>query len=155
MKWWYGLVFNTVLIILVLLTAIVVRTPKLTVVDSETGKKYGQWSIQREDFFSIEFIHSVHQSPVIETFRVEKNAIYSYSVKFYDFGAGMQTNKEDGQTLTRDGEAFVLKGLNRSFKELNYIVGTVSDHILTVNNIPISLRELCGRNAHIRIFVTS
>jgi hypothetical protein len=32
-------------------------------------------------------------------------------------------------------------------------VGTVSDHILYINGQAISLRELCGRNAHITIGV--
>ena len=38
-----------------------------------------------------------------------------------------------------------------SFNDVNYIVGTISDHILFINNEIISLKDLCGKNAHITI----
>jgi len=72
-------------------------------------------------------------------------------VRFYSFGAGMQSDLEEGQTLSRDGDAVVISGLNRTFTELNYIVGTISDHLLLINGRSISLRELCGRNAHVTL----
>jgi hypothetical protein len=65
----------------------------------------------------------------------------------------MQTSLEEGQKLTRDGEFLVITGFRESYKELNYIVGTVSDHLLYINNEEISLRDRCGRNAHISIRV--
>ena len=65
--------------------------------------------------------------------------------------AGVLSDLNEGQTLTRDGDAMVISGLNTSFKELNYIVGTVSDHLLYINGRTISLRDLCGKNAHITI----
>ena len=75
------------------------------------------------------------------------------SVRFSSFGAGMQSDLEKGQTMTRDGDAIIVSGFDHSYRELNYIVGTVSDHLLYINGETISLRELCGRNAHIAIHV--
>jgi hypothetical protein len=103
--------------------------------------------------FAVEFIHSVNQSPVRDTFGVEGVLIRPRSVRFFSFGAGMQTDLEEGQTLTRDGDAMVISGFKSSFRELNYIVGTVSDHLLFVNGETVSLRDLCGRNAHITISI--
>jgi len=71
--------------------------------------------------------------------------------RFYSFGAGMQTDLEEGQQLTREGDALIITGFTNSFKELRFIVGTVSDHILFIKNERISLRDLCGKNAHITI----
>jgi hypothetical protein len=71
------------------------------------------------------------------------------STLFYNFGAGMQTDLQEGQQLTRQGDALVISGFTQSFNELNFIVGTVSDHIFFFGDEKISLRDLCGRNAHI------
>ena len=64
----------------------------------------------------------------------------------------MQSDLEEGLTLSRDEDAMVITGFNASYRELNYIVGTVSDHLLILNGDVYSLRELCGRNAHISIY---
>jgi len=101
--------------------------------------------------FAIEFVHSVNNSPVRETFKIEGRRIRPAEVRFFSFGAGMQTELEEGMRMTRDGEAMVITGFTRTFSELNYIVGTVSDHLLLLNGQTVSLRELCGKNAHITI----
>jgi hypothetical protein len=105
--------------------------------------------LQGKGDFSVEFVHSVNQSPVRDTFRAEDGRIRPVAAKFYSFGAGMQAGLEDGQKLTREGDAMIITGFKTSFSEINYIVGTVSDHILFINDERISLRSLCGRNAHI------
>jgi hypothetical protein len=112
---------------------------------------YERLAVERGGEFAIEFIHSVNQSPVRETFRLEGRAIQPVSVRFYSFGAGMQADLEEGQIMERDGDALVITGFSRAFAELNYIVGTVSDHLLMIGGETISLRELCGRNAHITL----
>ena len=121
----------------------------LEIVDTASGKVYGRWPVDGE--FAIEFIHSVNQSPVRETFKAEGKIIRPLSVRFYSFGAGMQSDLEEGQTMSRDGDALVIAGFTGSFTELNYIVGTVSDHLLLAGGETISLRDLCGRNAHVTL----
>ena len=123
----------------------------LEIKDSSTGKVYGKWSIEETGEFAIEFIHSVNNSPVLETFFIEGKKIRLLSVRFFSFGAGMQSDLEKEQILSRDGDALLISGFNNSYKELNYIVGTVSDHLLHINGNVYSLRELCGKNAQITI----
>jgi hypothetical protein len=119
--------------------------------DSVSGKVYGKWTVPETGEFAIEFIHSVNQSPVKETFKIERRMIHPRQVRFFSFGAGMLSDLEEGQAMERDGEAIIVSGFNVSFRELNYIVGTVSDHVLFINDEEVSLRDLCGRNAHITI----
>jgi hypothetical protein len=123
----------------------------LEIRDSGSGKVYGKWPLDETGEFAVEFVHSVHQSPVREFFRIENGMIRPMSVRFYSFGAGMQSDLEEGQTLIREGDAMIVSGFRSSFRELNYIVGTVSDHLLFINGDKVSLRDLCGRNAHITI----
>jgi hypothetical protein len=155
LKWWYGVAINLILAILVVSGAVFFRSAhkRLIISDADSGKTYGSWSVKKGTEFSLEFIHSVNQSPVRDTFSVASYTIKLEKTRFTSFGAGMQSDLEEGQTLTRDGDALVISGFNRTFKELNLIVGTVSDHLLFINDEQISLRDLCGKNAHIKIRV--
>jgi hypothetical protein len=126
---------------------------RLVITGTETGVVYGRWAVQNGTEFSLEFVHSVNQSPVRDTFRVEGYLIKPAATRFSAFGAGMQSDLGEGQTLSRDGDALVITGFTQSMKELNLIVGTVSDHLFFINHEQISLRDICGKNAHIRIRV--
>jgi hypothetical protein len=129
------------------------RKPTLVIRDLDTDRIYWKRTIRRGDTFSIEFIHSVNQSPVRDTFIVQRDGIGVLEALFYDFGAGMQTDLQEGQTLERLGDALVIRGFRQTYRELHYIVGTVSDHVFIFRDSQISLRNLCGRNAHIVIQV--
>jgi hypothetical protein len=125
----------------------------LEIRDTASGKLFGRWPVKEKGEFAVEFIHSVNQSPVRETFRIEEGMIKPVAVRFFSFGAGVASDLEEGQTLSRDGDAMIIDGFNAFYKELNYIVGTVSDHILFINGEEVSMRKLCGRNAHITFSV--
>jgi hypothetical protein len=129
-----------------------------------SGREYALWPWKEGACFAIEFIHSVNQTPVRDVFRVgSRNGealIQVLATRFRSFGAGMQTDLGPGQTLNYDGPDLVISGFTHTFTELNYVVGTVSDHILYIGcgedgkgGVPLSLRNLCGRNAALRILV--
>ena len=123
----------------------------LRIKDADSGRVYGSWPLEESGEFAVEFIHSVNQSPVRDIFTVKDRLIQPRAVRFYAFGAGVLSDLDEGQTLTRDGDAMIISGFTATFRELNYIVGTVSDHLLYINGEVVSLRDLCGRNAHITI----
>ncbi|MDR2094735.1 MAG: DUF1850 domain-containing protein [Treponema sp.] len=127
---------------------------QLCISDTVSGKIYARRPVQNGSEFGIEFIHSVNNSPVTDIFRVERDRIRPVAAKFFSYGAGMPSDLEPGQVLSREGDALVITGFSQSYRELTYIVGTVSDHILTIKDEKISLRDLCGKNAHIRIYIS-
>jgi hypothetical protein len=142
--------------LLVVSGAVVFRgLPKrLVIADTESGALYGRWPVKDGTEFAIEFVHSVNQSPVREVFQVRGRRIAAAAVVFSSFGAGMQTDLGVGEELIREEDGTMrITGFNRSFKSLTYIVGTVSDHTLYIHNERISLREKCGKNAHITVRV--
>ena len=162
LRWWYGIVFNLILAALVISGAAFytirlrgkggeAEQSLLVIKDQDSGKVYGAWPLEEGEEFAIEFIHSVNKTPVRDFFRNEGGMIHPYATRFYSLGAGMQSVLEEGQTLSRDGDAMVISGFTASFKELYYIIGTVSDHLLIINNEILSLRDLCGRNAHVTL----
>jgi hypothetical protein len=150
-KWWYLLLFCALCVPFAV--ALLVTTPHLELRDAGSGKRYATWRIQDGEEFSIEFIHSVNQSAVRDSFRIEGRLIRPVATRFFDFGAGMQSSLETGQRMERDGDALIITGFTQTLPALNYIVGTVSDHIFYIKDEAISLRDLCGRNAHITVQV--
>jgi hypothetical protein len=121
----------------------------LVLSDEKTGKTYGEWEAPEGKEFAVEFIHSVNNSPVREMFRVEGGVIHGEAVRFFSFGAGMQSTLEEGERFFRDGEGMIITGTGRTWEELRYIVGTVSDHVLFIGDECVGLRDLCGRNAQV------
>ena len=114
-----------------------------------SGRLYGKVPLGDSDGFALEFIHSVNQSPVRESFRAKNGRLLLESVRFYSFGAGMQSDLGEAQTLSRDGDAMVISGFTLSLAELNIITGMVTDHLLFINNEVISLQELASSGKEI------
>jgi len=122
----------------------------LLLYDTETGKVCRTFSVSEGTEFSVEFIHSVNKSPVKDVFVIKNGNIVADRTVYSAFGAGVQTEIEDGQTLEYDSEQnMVVSGFDIVFPEVKYIVGTVYDHILYIQGESISLTEVCGRNSHI------
>ena len=81
---------------------------------------------------------------------IKNKEIVASKTVYSAFGAGVQTEIEEGQTLEYDSEGnMVVSGFNIVFPAVKYIVGTVSDHVLYIEGERISLTELCGKNAHV------
>lgn len=109
---------------------------------------YARYKVKDGEEFSIGFIHSVNKSPLTDVYQIKEQGIYVVRTIYYGFGAGVQTELSDGQRLTYgDKGEMIISGFDQEMTHLSYIVGTVSDHVLTIQGKEISLRDLCGRNA--------
>ena len=148
-----GLIAAAVLMIIITAAAFVIKglsAEYLIMYDSDTGVRYITEKADDGLMFSVEFIHSVNQTPVKDTYIIENGEIRAYSTVYRSFGAGVQTALEGNQKMTYDDEGnMVITGFDITYDPLRYIVGTVSDHILTFKGEEISLRNMCGRNAKI------
>ena len=123
---------------------------KLVLCYSENDEVIRTFDVSEETEFSVEFIHSVNKSPVKDVFVVRDGKIYADRTIYATFGAGVQTEVEEGQTLGYDEEGnMIVSGFDMEFPRVNCIVGTVYDHVLEIGGESISLTELCGKNAHV------
>ncbi|MBR6614479.1 MAG: DUF1850 domain-containing protein [Lachnospiraceae bacterium] len=122
--------------------------------NGDTNEEFARFRVSEGDEFSVRFIHSVNQYPLTDVYEIRDSKIYVVRTIYNNFGAGVQTEIEDGQTLeiNENGE-MVVSGFNMEMPWLSYIVGTVSDHTLTLHGEEISLRELCGRNSKVAFSV--
>jgi hypothetical protein len=152
---WLKAVTAVSIVLLAAVIVVLICLPQLLVVqNAENGRIYMISPCPRGTEFLVEFTHSVNLSPVIDTFRAEDGIIRAVKAKFYAFGAGMPTELNPGESFafTEDG-AMEISGITRTYDRLSYIVGTVFDYYLTINGEVINLRELCGRNAQVEIFL--
>ena len=120
--------------------------------NGKTGEEYARFNLREGGTFSVGFIHSVNKSPVTDFYQITDGKIYVEKTIYYGFGAGVQTEIEEGQTLEygEDG-SMIVSGFHKEIPDLLYIVGTVSDHVLVINGgREISLRDLCGRSSLVR-----
>ena len=140
-------------IILIIAAAVLAFSPGrcLTVRDRDTGRLFARYPMGEGGRFSVQFKHSVNLSPVIDIYEIEDGEIYVEETVYYHFGAGVQTELNEGEILSygEDG-SMIISNIHQNRTGVNYIVGTVYDHILTVDGQQISLRDMCGRNTAIR-----
>lgn len=125
----------------------------LVIRNAETGKVYARYDCPDGTRFEIEFLHSVNKSPVIDVFEADNGQFRVAEARYYTFGAGMPTEADQPTwefSYAEDG-AIVVTGITYTYDSLNYIVGTVYDHYLTIGGECVNLRELCGRNTKIEI----
>ncbi len=128
--------------------------PCVLLKDGDTNKVIAYYPVNEGDEFSVTFVHSVNKTPVTDVYEYRDGSIYVIRTIYYSFGAGVQTELEEGQTLeyAEDG-SMIISGFDKEMDSLSYIVGTVSDHILKIGNESVSLRELCGRNATVKFII--
>lgn len=134
----------------------VLASPYLILRNGDTGKMYAAYPVNEGDEFSVTFVHSVNRSPVTDVYQIRGGAIYVTRTIYYSFGAGVPSQLEPGQTLQYGADgSLIVSGFERWLDNLSYIVGTVSDHTLSIGQKSVSLRELCGRNATVRFYCRS
>ena len=130
----------------------------LTLRNRDTGALYARYRRGEGGRCSVTFIHSVNKYPLTDTYEIEGKHIYVEETVYGAFGAGVQKELNPGETLDKvyidrpdyKGWAMVVRNIHQNRDNVGYIVGTVSDHTLTVNGQEISLRGLCGKNAAVR-----
>ena len=66
----------------------------------EHGSVYARYPMEEGDRFSISFIHSVNQYPLTDTFEICDGHIFVEECEYCSFGAGVQTELNEGETLT-------------------------------------------------------
>jgi len=108
--------------------------------------------VSEGDAFALHYIHSVNLSPVREIFEVRGGEIYLVALEFETFGAGMPTELEPGQTLTRLPQGGMrIEGAPRRIGDLRYMIGHYSQLTLCLGALQIPL-ETPGQAGQVVLF---
>ncbi len=125
-------------------------SPSLVLREASTGKRFACYPFPAGSTFSVTFVHSVNQSPVTDYYRgQEDNSLLCYATKFHAYGAGIPESWPENAKVETSTDGIYVSNLHILLPDVTYIVGTVSDHTLTIGDADISLRELCGKNAEV------
>lgn len=121
------------------------RGTDLVLRNFETGEVYARYSVQPGDECSIEFRHSVNKTPVRDVYQItEDGRFHNVRCIYYGFGAGVQTQLEEGETLSYQDGAMVIDHIQKYSDQLTYSLIPISTHVLRVGEEAVSLPELVG-----------
>ena len=131
-----------------------VENRHLILYNNESGQKIASFPINQDSHFYIKFTHSVNLSPVIDYYKFKKhNEIYVYKTIYYNYGAGVETELENDETISfGDDGSMIIDNINKKIEPLVYYLSNIYDHKLCIDGQDeISLWELCGKNILINI----
>ena len=144
--------------LLVVAAVVIVLIPKehhLILCDRETKQIYARFPFTENTSFSVTFIHSVNQSPVVDYYKKGTgNSLLLYATKFHAFGAGIPESWPSDAEVSTSADGIFVSNLHLILPDVTYIVGTVSDHVLEIDGKTFSLRELCGKNTEVLFKLT-
>ena len=109
----------------------------LTIRDGHSGELYGRYAVEPGDQVGLGFIHSVNLYPLLDLFVVgEDHILYAEKTVYYQFGAGVQTELNPGETfyIEEDG-AMVVDNIHQPFEILYASAGGFSDRTLLLGSV--------------------
>lgn len=140
------------LLLLALLGALAATTPSfnLQIVDSSQRTVIWQRPIEPGQKFSVTYIHSVHKTPVKDSFQFVpgQNIVLTETI-FTSYGVGIPFSTEHIFRATPEG--FSVSGINTALGDYLFRVGRVTDHWLQVDNETIHFNELAPPGTLLRI----
>ena len=125
------------------MASLFIRSPYLVLSNTATGQVLYRVPLQEGETFSLSHIHSLHQSPVLETYTIRDGQIALILLEFETFGAGLPEVLEPDQTLTRlETGGMRIDGFTRPILDLRVLIGHTAEHTLHVANRSIPLLTL-------------
>ncbi|MFC7370198.1 DUF1850 domain-containing protein [Fictibacillus iocasae] len=101
--------------------------------DGQSGSVVAYEGLGSSNRFQIKYTHSIHRTPVIETYIVKSGFIVQKSIAYKNFGVGMPENAGKGERFRKVKDMYVLDRMNREFPYIDLRTGRViADHVLIV-----------------------
>ncbi|MGM9538500.1 MAG: DUF1850 domain-containing protein [Candidatus Onthomonas sp.] len=114
----------------------------------QTEEVYARYPIQAGEEFSIEFKHSVNKTPVRDVYQItEDGQFHNIRCIYYGFGAGVQTQLEEGETLSYQDGAMIIDNIQKYSPQLTYSLLSISTHVLRVGEEEVFLPDLIDGEA--------
>lgn len=125
-----------------ILFCFVPSTSSLAFYDGETGKLAAYTPLKAGEPFSIEYTHSIHLTPVTESYELTAGGeIRQFELEYEEFNVGMPSGAEGKERFeVRDGK-YVLTNMDRVFHDISLRTGKVrANHTLIIgkDSVPLS-----------------
>jgi hypothetical protein len=98
-----------------------------------TRKLLAYYPVEQNERFSIRYTHSIHLTPVLESYFIKEDNIVQYELMYENFAVGMPSNNDDeGQFIEKDGKYFITD-MDRVYPYIDLRVGQVAaNHTLII-----------------------
>ena len=152
-KHWKVSITLTVLLVILMIPFI----PMLTLMDGKTKHTVLQFPIEINEGFSIQYIHSIHRTPVEEYFYIDNDYnIVAEKTIFESYGVGIPSNIEEGQVFYQENGKFVIDHIQRVLPYFDQRIGQViANHQLRIKGIEIPLNKVTTPGNWVRFKVTN
>lgn len=147
-------------VIITLLTVMVIAVlsvpifPALAVEDGDTKKVIAYASRQHIQNFDIQYIHSIHRTPVFETYRLDGTSIIQQQITYEEFAVGMPSNDDGEGTFIQQDGRYMITDMNRIFPFLDVRIAQVMpDHGIRIQDEYIPFEAIAKPGSWIRITV--
>ena len=121
--------------------------------DAKTNESIAYMPIDRKQFFSIQFTHSIHLSLVEETYEVTENLeIRQIQLMYDDFGIGMPSDAQGDESFVQEDGKYYIKDMNRIFPEIVLRVGKVAaNHKVVLGNTTVPMASFSEPGSVLKI----
>lgn len=133
----------TALLGFMLMTAFWPSQLALTVTEDKKGSVVFAASVQPGDTFAIQFLHSVHETPVEEHYTVShaKEMVLT-KVIYESYGVGNPSGTEAGEQFSMKEGKFIVEEMERVLTTVSLRIGKVkANHSLVLDSNPIPFAE--------------
>ncbi|WP_187118682.1 DUF1850 domain-containing protein [Risungbinella massiliensis] len=119
---------------------------------SKEGQILYSTPLQQKEPFYIQYIHSIHLTPVLEKYYVDEEMNIVVDAVTYDtYGVGMPAELEEGQTFTEENGKFTLSNINRHIPFFDQRIGQViANHKLIIRKQEIPLSTIDSPGTSVR-----
>lgn len=115
----------------------------LVIRDTRSNQVVWSHGIGEGDSFSIRWIHSIHRTPVVETYLIHRQQLQLNEMTFAEYGIGMESQLAPGEQLLMEDGTFRIIHMKRFFPALHLFIGQVrANHTILFQGREIPLGTL-------------
>lgn len=125
----------------------------LTLSDGKSGKLKYAAKVKAQERFAIQFIHSIHKTPVYEEYYInERYNLVLDKVIYESYGVGNPSTLEPGQTYKHENGKYIIGNIQRQFSYIDQAIGqVVADHHLKIKDHWVPLSRINPPGSWVRI----
>lgn len=145
-----------ILFLIILFFTIFLATPMQLALTISDGKSMDPILVKRMEThqrFAIQFIHSIHRTPVYEEYYIDdQQNIVLDQVMYESYGVGNPSTLEPGQTYKHENGKYIIGHMNRKMPYFDQVIGQViANHQLHLKGKWIPLASLNPPGSWVRI----
>lgn len=126
--------------------------PVLALEKEDSGHLIAYVPLSKAQSFQIHYIHSIHKTPVLESFRVSGNEMVLEQLEYHEFNVGMPSSVEGDAVMEVADGRITLRHMHRPFSHIDLRVAQVTpDHQLIINGTPLLFEQVASPGSWIRL----